>query len=112
MEIACLRIGSFEDSPSTPRELSTWLGLEDCTRAFAAALAGDYRFTTYYAVSRNARGWWDLEAGARIGFNPHDDAEIFAPEIKGEPTGPLGGIFASPDYTLDRQYRTTLRARQ
>lgn len=111
MEIACLRIGSFEATPSTPRELSTWLSHEDCTRAFAAALTGDYHFTTYYAVSRNTRRWWDLGAGTRLGFHPQDDAETFAPEIPGNPTGPQGGRFASPDYTLSRQYHTTPSAR-
>lgn len=112
LEIACLRIGSFEASPSTPRELSTWLSHDDCTRAFNAALTGDYQFTTYYAVSRNTRRWWGLEAGTRIGFHPQDDAENFAPEISGEPTGPQGGTFASHEYTLSRQYNTTPSAGQ
>jgi uronate dehydrogenase len=70
--------------------------------------APDLTFATFYAVSRNTRGWWDLTAGAALGFEPRDDAERYADDVvpEGQPTppdGPQGGIYASPAYTLERQ---------
>jgi uronate dehydrogenase len=103
LEIACLRIGSFEVLPTTPRELHTWLSPRDCTAAFRAALEGTYDFTTFYAVSANTGIWWDLQAGNAIGFVPEDDAAWFADGIHGEPLEPQGGVFARPEFTLSRQ---------
>jgi uronate dehydrogenase len=62
LEIACLRIGTFAVEPTTPRELHTWLSPDDCEAAFRAAIDGAYTFTTFYAVSANVQGWWDLDA--------------------------------------------------
>lgn len=103
LEIACLRIGTFAAEPATPRELHTWLSPRDCEAAFRAAIEGVYTFTTFYAVSANAQGWWDLDAGSSIGFEPQDDAMTFAAGIDGEPSEPQGGMFASVDFTLSRQ---------
>ncbi|MEV5989405.1 NAD(P)-dependent oxidoreductase [Streptomyces sp. NPDC052051] len=103
LQVACLRIGSFEPAPSTPRELATWLSPDDCTRAFRAALDADYGFVTFYAVSDNRGRWWDLEAGRAIGFDPRNDAAEVGTRIAGSPTEPQGGDFASPGYTLSRQ---------
>lgn len=103
LEIACLRIGSFEKTPTTPRELHTWLSPDDCTAAFRAAVEAQYTFTTFYAVSNNKHLWWDLESGASIGFTPRDNAESFADSIHGDPIEPQGGVFATPEFTLTRQ---------
>jgi uronate dehydrogenase len=103
LQVANLRIGTFADEPATPRELHTWLSPRDCTAAFRAAIAGTYTFTTFYAVSANTEPWWDLRAGAEIGFTPQDDAMTFAAGIDGEPIEPQGGSFASPEFTLTRQ---------
>lgn len=103
LDVACLRIGSFEQAPSTPRELATWLSPGDCTRAFRAALEADYSFVTFYAVSNNRHLWWDLELGRQIGFEPQDDAGALDLQISGILLEPQGGVFASADFTLARQ---------
>lgn len=103
LQISCLRIGSFEERPTTPRELHTWLSPDDCTAAFRAAIEAEYSFVTFYAVSNNTHVWWDLTDGAAIGFEPVDNAESFAASITGEPIEPQGGVFASPEFTLSRQ---------
>ena len=106
LEISCLRIGSYEAAPTTPRELRTWLSPDDCTRAFEAAIHGDYTFSTFYAASNNTQGWWDLSPGSAIGFSPRDDAEDFAAGILGDLVEPQGGVFATPEFTLSRQRRS------
>jgi uronate dehydrogenase len=111
LEIACLRIGSFEEAPQDERQLSTWLSPADCLRAFVAAMtAPSLGFATFYAVSANTRRWWDLEAGRALGFEPVDDAETYACALGvGPPAGddgaprPQSGVYTTPAYTLDRQ---------
>ena len=33
----------------------------------------------------NSRGWWDLSAARRLGYEPEDDAEVFAHRFGDEP---------------------------
>ena len=76
------RIGSFLPQPETVRSLSTWLSHDDAVRMFDAALtAPDPGFAVLYGVSANTRGWWDLEPGRALGYDPQDDAEDFAGQI-------------------------------
>lgn len=108
LQVANLRIGSFERAPQDERQLSTWLSPGDCLAAFLAAMTTpDLTYATFYAVSRNARGWWDLSAGEALGFAPHEDAEAHAPDIESAGTtpsaAPQGGPYAQASYTLDRQ---------
>ncbi len=108
LQVACVRIGSFQQTPQDERQLSTWLSPVDCLAAFIAAMtAPDLTYAAYYGVSHNPRRWWDLSAGEALGFTPHDDAEQYATDLQaGEPAspgGPQGGGYASPEYTLDRQ---------
>ncbi|MBA3866157.1 MAG: NAD(P)-dependent oxidoreductase [Solirubrobacterales bacterium] len=107
LRVASLRIGSFEATPGDERQLSTWLSPSDCEQAFLAAMtAPDLTYTAIYAVSRNSRRWWDLSAGEAVGFDPQDDAESHAADVRAarpEAAGPQGGHYASPDYSLDRQ---------
>lgn len=108
LEVANLRIGSFGQEPGDERQLSTWLSPADCIGAFLAAMTVEaLRFTTFYAVSRNTRCWWDLTAGYDIGFEPQDDAERYAgqPVDHSVAVGPQGGRYATPQYTLERQRR-------
>ena len=65
MRVACLRIGSCDDRPRTPRWLSTWLSPGDAVRLVDACLrAPDLGYAVVYGISANTRGWWDLAAGA------------------------------------------------
>jgi uronate dehydrogenase len=77
-----LRIGSFLPEPTTVRELSTWLSYGDAVRLVQAALTGPVDgFAAVYGISANTRGWWDLEPGRRLGYQPRDDAEAYADRI-------------------------------
>jgi uronate dehydrogenase len=82
LEIACLRIGSCFERPRNVRMLSTWLSPGDVARLVHACLtAPGLRFATVYGISANTRGWWDLGPARALGYQPRDDAEVFAAEI-------------------------------
>ena len=103
LSIACLRIGSFRQRPSTRRELSTWLSVGDAARLVNACLTtADLGFAIVYGISDNTRAWWDLAPGRAIGYHPVDDAERWAAEIEATPPSDdderdgryIGGAFA------------------
>ena len=110
LEVVCLRIGSWDDRPTTPRHLSTWLSPADGVRLLHAALsAPDVGFTVVYGISANTRAWWDLAPARALGYLSVDDAEDYAEEILAEhgepdPADPehafLGGDFAGPEYDV------------
>lgn len=111
LQVAAVRIGSFEDAPLDIRQLSTWLSHADCVAAFLAAMTTpNLTFASFYAVSRNQRRWWDIDNGALIGFEPRDDAEAFADVLRDSPCGSQpglqGGHYTEASYTLDRQIQT------
>ena len=82
MKAACLRIGSCLDRPTTPRHLSTWLSPDDAVRLVHACLVSPtLTYAVVYGISANTRGWWDMGPGRRLGYEPEDDAEVFAEEI-------------------------------
>ena len=82
MRIACLRIGSCDDRPRSPRWLSTWLSPGDAVRLVDACLrAPNLEYAVVYGISANTRGWWDLAPGRALGYEPQDDAEDFAAEV-------------------------------
>jgi uronate dehydrogenase len=112
LEVACLRIGSFEQAPHDERQLSTWLSPGDCLAAVLAAMTtSPLSYAAFYAVSANTRRWWSLDEGRQVGFEPRDDAEAYAPSIIGrDPAGAdpalphrQGGAYTSPAYSLVRQ---------
>ncbi len=102
MRVACIRIGSALPRPIEQRHLSTWLSPADLTRLVTACLTSpDLGFAIVYGASANRRGWWDLEPGRRLGYEPQDDAETFAADVE---TGPPcefqgGSRFTGPDST-------------
>jgi uronate dehydrogenase len=108
--VSC-RIGSFHARPESVRQLATWLSPDDCVRMVHASLTAPAPgFAVIYGISANTRGWWDLEPGRALGYEPLDDAEEFASDI---PTGPddeaenahVGGPFAGAAFyrpALDR----------
>jgi len=104
--VTSVRIGSFAPAPCEVRHLSTWLSPEDCVAAFQAAMnRTEAGHAVFYGVSDNQRGWWDLEAGRRLGYAPADDAEGHAGSLAAqEPIDadePQGGHYASPEFTLE-----------
>ena len=97
LSVACLRIGSFRDRPTTRRHLSTWLSPGDAVRLVDACLRSpDLGFAIVYGISGNTRAWWDLGPARSLGYRPHDDAETWAAEIEGTPP--------STDDELDGRY--------
>ena len=105
LTVACLRIGSFRDRPTTRRHLSTWLSPGDTIRLVDACLRSPaLGFATVYGISGNTRAWWDLDSARSLGYQPRDDAEDWAAEIESKPPSPdddldgryVGGDFARP----------------
>ena len=99
MDVVCLRIGSAFAEPTTTRQLSTWLSPADTVSLVDAALkAPAPGFSVVWGVSDNTRRWWDLTAARALGYEPADDAEVYAEaliEVHGEPDladpGPRAG---------------------
>jgi uronate dehydrogenase len=86
LDVVSCRIGSFLEEPTSVRGLSTWLSHDDGVRMVEAALTAPAPgFAVLYGISANTRGWWDLEPGRRLGYEPQDDAEVFADRIAAGP---------------------------
>ncbi len=47
----------------------------------AAVTAPSPGFAVLYGISANTRGWWDLEPGRALGYQPQDDAEAYADDV-------------------------------
>jgi uronate dehydrogenase len=89
LDVVCLRIGSAFAEPTTTRQLSTWLSPADTVSLVDAALTAPAPgFAVVWGVSANTRNWWDLTAARALGYEPADDAEVYAEaliEVHGEP---------------------------
>jgi hypothetical protein len=83
LEAICVRILSCFDRPRGPRMLATWLSPDDAGRLFEACLAAPAPgFRVIYGVSANTRGGWVSLDGARaLGYEPRDDAEVYAAQV-------------------------------
>jgi nucleoside-diphosphate-sugar epimerase len=82
IDVYCLRIGSCFDVPTNVRHLSTWMSPDDSARLMNACLRTDNGgFHVVWGVSANTRRWWSLKAGEQIGYQPVDDAEVFAADL-------------------------------
>jgi uronate dehydrogenase len=111
MDVVCLRIGSAFPEPTTTRQLSTWLSPADTVSLVDAALrAPSPGFAVVWGVSDNTRNWWDLSAARALGYEPQDDAEVYAEaliEVHGEPdlTDPVharvGGEYTLPSFDAE-----------
>ncbi len=111
LDVVCLRIGSAFAEPTTTRQLSTWLSPGDTVSLVDAALkAPSPGFSVIWGVSDNTRRWWDLSAARALGYEPADDAEVYAEalvEVHGEPdlTDPVharvGGEYTLPEFDAE-----------
>ena len=90
----CMRIGTCKAAPDSRRALSTWLSPEDLDRLVMVGLTASYSFEIVYGVSRNSRAWWDNGRACRLGYDPQDDAELYADRLGGEgpAEGPAAGL--------------------
>ena len=112
IDVICIRILTFIDRPADLRTLSTWLSHDDAGRLFEACLSfPSPGFRVIWGVSKNTRGWFSLEGARSLGYEPHDDAEIYVEELIakfGEPNldeiphRHVGGINCSPIYDADK----------
>jgi uronate dehydrogenase len=113
LDVICVRIMSCFPEPANPRMLSTWLSPDDAGRLFEACLAvPNPGFRVVYGVSANTRGGWvSQEAARELGYEPRDDAEVYAAQVRasaGEIAADdpvfahLGGQFCFPDLDADR----------
>jgi uronate dehydrogenase len=100
LEVVSLRIGSCREEPRSLRELATWLSPDDAARLLDAALRGHVAgHTVVYGTSANSRGWWDLSGARALGYQPQDDAEVFADRFDGEAAArpaPRSGVQPPP----------------
>ena len=112
MDVVCLRIGSAFPEPATVRQLATWLSPDDTVSLVHAALsAPSPGFAVVWGVSANTRNWWDLTSARALGYEPKDDAEVYAEaliEAHGEPDpadpvhARVGGEYTLPEFDAER----------
>jgi uronate dehydrogenase len=109
LDAVCIRILTCFERPPSIRALATWLSPDDAGRLFEACLtAPSPGFRVVFGVSANTRGGWvSLDEARALGYEPRDDAEVYAAEVIAEhgeagPASPvfryLGGEFTLPDF--------------
>ncbi len=110
LDTICIRILTCCPEPPDIRSLSTWLSPDDAGRLFEACLtAPSPGFRVVFGVSANTRGGFvSLEEAKALGYEPRDDAEVYAAAVeaadpdRGVPEDQrpylrnLGGTFAIP----------------
>ncbi|HVU92125.1 MAG TPA: NAD(P)-dependent oxidoreductase [Jatrophihabitans sp.] len=105
-QVACLRIGTFEDRPSHPRSLASWLSPGDAARLVDAALRSpELTYAVVWGISGNTRRTWSLAGARALGYEPQDDAEAYAGEVVAAGPDPsdgfVGGGFTSAGFGID-----------
>jgi len=85
MSVLALRIGTCCERPTDTRSLATWLSYGDLVRLVDVGLTAEYDFETVYGVSANTRRRWDDPVAARLGYEPVDDAELYAQDVTQSP---------------------------
>jgi uronate dehydrogenase len=80
LQVVCLRIGFFRDRPLEERHLAVWISPGDMARLVRSAVeAPDVRYEIVYGISNNTRRWWNLSRAREVlGYEPQDDAEVYA----------------------------------
>jgi hypothetical protein len=107
LDTICIRILTCAKRPMGLRALSTWLSPDDAGRLFEACLsAPSPGFRVIFGVSANTRGGLvSLDEARALGYEPRDNAEVYAAEVIAEhgdpdPNNPvlayLGGDFTRP----------------
>ena len=83
LQVICLRIGFFQDRPLEERHLAVWISPADMARLVRCSIeAPNVHFEIAYGISNNTRRWWDLARAREVlGYDPQDDAEIYAKEL-------------------------------
>lgn len=87
MRVMCMRIGTCRERPIDSRGLATWLSYGDLVRLVNVGLTAEYKFEAVYGVSANTRRRWDDPVAERLGYQPVDDAEVYADDVVPSPEG-------------------------
>ena len=93
-------------SPPDLGTLSTWLSPDDCGRLVDACLRStQLSYAIVWGISANTRRTWSLDEGLALGYQPRDDAEVYADAVPAGTSYPsaafLGGGFTSPGFGID-----------
>ena len=76
LEVVCVRIGSFDERPTSTHALGMWLSPRDGVQLFTKAVTvGDVGYLVVFGLSRNRNSWWDNPGRKVLGYEPVDDAE-------------------------------------
>lgn len=79
MDILAVRIGTCFAEPPDARALATWMSPDDAARLVEAGLAAPpFGFKLIWGISANTRRWWSLREAKELGYEPLDDAEVYA----------------------------------
>ena len=104
-----VRIGSSFPEPVDARMLATWFSYADLVRLMErCVLAEAVGHTVIWGASRNARmTWWRRDGRNRLGWQPTDTADSFAPQLAGAVSGdPVQERYQGGGYTANGYSRT------
>jgi len=108
LRVLCIRIGYAGERPVDRRRLSIWTSIRDLAQLVRIGLDHQQlRYAVVYGVSNNARGFFDNQAAFRLGYQPLDNAEEFAPAVLAEvpPEDPaLVGTHAIGGWGANNEY--------
>ncbi|MGI8665976.1 MAG: NAD-dependent epimerase/dehydratase family protein [Jatrophihabitans sp.] len=100
-QVACLRIGTFADTPPDGRSQATWLAPSDCARLVDACLRSDaLGYALIWGISANRHRWWSLAAGQQLDYQPVEDASAYGGPAAGDDQR-VGGMFTEPHFGID-----------
>jgi uronate dehydrogenase len=81
LEVACVRIGAYEEKPFELSHLYMWISPADICHLIERCIIANYQFITLYGVSDNTRSFWHNDTAKEIGYFPKDNAEDYIKDI-------------------------------
>jgi uronate dehydrogenase len=109
LEVVCVRIGSFDERPTSTHALGMWLSPRDAVQLFTKAVtARDVDYLVVFGLSHNRRSWWDNPGQQVLGYEPVDDAEeaadpAVAQEAARSPELLQGGTYTGQDFWVSQE---------
>jgi uronate dehydrogenase len=94
LEVVAIRVVGFANEPLDAGFIWGWLSPRDCVQLFRRSLEAEgVSYLCLYGRSRNARARWATDGWDTIGYEPEDDAEVFADRYDlSEPPYPYQGM--------------------
>ena len=106
-----IRIGNVGEKPLDVRRLAIWVSPRDLSQLIGIGLTHpDLHYEVVYGASKNVRSWWDNSNAYRLGYQPEDEAEVFADiahaASNAQPEDPItaqfqGGGFCADEFNSD-----------